>query len=173
MEVNMVTRTAHLPYLERVVGRPRSLKPPSGIAFAVLVTFGGCIVQPPTYADLGIEKTQAMRWQLEAEIPESKFEQFIAETKAAGEELTSIAAIAIAKKIKRESDPKPVKQADRRSNGYVSQYGNRCWELDAIDPYELINICRSAVEGLIEDKESWLIAKQKDALEREDLGKQL
>lgn len=33
----------------------------------------GCAVQPrddaPSYADLGIEKTQAMRWQLEAEIP--------------------------------------------------------------------------------------------------------
>ncbi|MBI4303493.1 MAG: hypothetical protein HY665_04050 [Chloroflexi bacterium] len=36
---------------------------------------GGSTMQPPSYADLGIEKTQAMRWQLEAEIPEEKFER--------------------------------------------------------------------------------------------------
>ncbi len=57
----------------------------------------------PTYKELGLEETQAYRWQLEAEIPEKKFEQFIAETKAAAEELTSVAAVRIAQKIKRES----------------------------------------------------------------------
>lgn len=56
----------------------------------------------PTYKELGIEKTQAMRWQLEAEIPEEKFEQFIAETKAKSEEITSRAALGIAMKIKHE-----------------------------------------------------------------------
>lgn len=44
----------------------------------------GNIMKPvETLADLGISKVQSHRWQLEAEIPEEKFEQFIAETKAA------------------------------------------------------------------------------------------
>lgn len=37
---------------------------------------------PPSYKELGIEKTQAMRWQLEAEMSEEVFERFTAETKA-------------------------------------------------------------------------------------------
>ncbi len=55
-------------------------------------------------ADLDISEAQSYRWQLEAEIPEERFEQFISETTAAAEELTSIAAVRIAQKIKREID---------------------------------------------------------------------
>lgn len=54
---------------------------------------------PPSYKELGIEKTQAMRWQLEAEIPEEVFERFAAETKAKREELTSRGVLAIALKL--------------------------------------------------------------------------
>jgi len=34
----------------------------------------------------------------------------------------------------------------------VNQYGDQCWELDAIEPNELITLCRAAVVSLIEDK---------------------
>ncbi len=47
----------------------------------------------PTYADLGIEKMQASRWQSVASVPEEEFEQHIAETKAAGEELTTASVL--------------------------------------------------------------------------------
>lgn len=58
--------------------------------------------ETPTLEELGISKIQSHRWQLEAEIPEEKFEQFIAETKAASEELTSRAALSIAARIRNE-----------------------------------------------------------------------
>lgn len=57
----------------------------------------------PTYEELGLTRLQSHRWQLEAEIPEEKFEQFIAETKAQADELTSRAALGLAMKIKNEA----------------------------------------------------------------------
>ena len=57
---------------------------------------GGNIVQPPSklskLEDLGINKTQSSRWQLEASIPEEEFENYI-ET---GEELTTAGAVRLA-----------------------------------------------------------------------------
>jgi N6-adenosine-specific RNA methylase IME4 len=61
---------------------------------------------PQTLQELGITSKQSQRWQLEAEIPEEKFEQFIAETKEAADELTSHAALTIATRMKHESDRK-------------------------------------------------------------------
>ncbi|MBA7673601.1 hypothetical protein ES703_81804 [subsurface metagenome] len=61
-----------------------------------------------TLPALGITRIQSHRWQLEAEIPEENFEQFIAETKAATEELTSRAALSIALKFRRQSEIKNV-----------------------------------------------------------------
>lgn len=58
---------------------------------------------PPSYKELGIERIQAMRWQLEAEIPEEVFERFAAETKAKREELTSRGVLAIALKLRRQT----------------------------------------------------------------------
>jgi site-specific DNA-methyltransferase (adenine-specific) len=43
----------------------------------------------PTLADIGITKMQSSRWQQVASIPENIFEQFIKDTKQAGEELTT------------------------------------------------------------------------------------
>ena len=69
--------------------------------------------------------------------------------------------------------PNPVKQADRRSTGYVSQYGDQCWELDAIEPNELITLCQTAVDSLIEDRDAWLAIIEKDKSERQALIDQL
>jgi len=55
-----------------------------------------------TLKELKTTRQDAQRWQLESSIPEEKFEQFITETKANAEELTSHAAIAFAAKIVRE-----------------------------------------------------------------------
>jgi hypothetical protein len=47
---------------------------------------GGYIVKPPEnipkLEDLGISKVQSHRWQLEAEVPETEFEQHVAEIKS-------------------------------------------------------------------------------------------
>lgn len=49
--------------------------------------------------DLGISKSQSHRWQTEAQVPDEEFEQYVAETKANGEELTSIGLRRKAKKL--------------------------------------------------------------------------
>jgi hypothetical protein len=42
--------------------------------------------------------------------------------------------------------PNPTKRADTRSPSYVTQFGDQCWELDAIEPSELQRIVRESVE---------------------------
>ena len=58
---------------------------------------GGSIVRPPenrpTLSDLGIDKHDSSRWQKIAAVPEPDFERYLTETKAAGRELTSSAAL--------------------------------------------------------------------------------
>ena len=50
--------------------------------------------------------------------------------------------------------PNPTKFADPRSRSYVSQFGDECWELDAIEPRELQRIVKQAVEEQM-DLEAW------------------
>jgi hypothetical protein len=69
--------------------------------------------------------------------------------------------------------PNPVKKADRRTSGYTSQYGDQCWELDAIEPDELIRLCQTAVDALIQDEAAWLTIKERDRSDREALREQL
>lgn len=62
--------------------------------------------------------------------------------------------------------PNAAKIADTRSDAYISQYGNKCWELDAIEPNQLIRLCGEAVEGCIADKDNWLAIKEQDEADR-------
>ncbi len=62
--------------------------------------------------------------------------------------------------------PNPTKLADPRSAGYVVRYGKQCWELDAIEPNELVRICRDAVKGNIRDQAKWDGLAAKDKRER-------
>jgi phage N-6-adenine-methyltransferase len=53
---------------------------------------------PPTYADMGIHKIQAHRWQKAASVPEDVFEKHIKDTIDAKEELTSKSVLSLTKK---------------------------------------------------------------------------
>jgi hypothetical protein len=57
---------------------------------------------PPSYEDLGIEKTQAHRWQQIASVPEDRFEAHISHVKDAGRELSSAGVYDLARQ------PRPV-----------------------------------------------------------------
>ena len=69
--------------------------------------------------------------------------------------------------------PNPAKMADTRANGYVSQYGSQCWELDAIPPDELVRLCGDAVASLISNPDAWQAIKERDATDRNHMLKQL
>ena len=51
----------------------------------------------PALAEMGVSKTQSSRWQALARLPKREFEGFITETKGAGRELTTTAALKLAK----------------------------------------------------------------------------
>jgi hypothetical protein len=63
--------------------------------------------------------------------------------------------------------PNPAKITDSRAAGYIAEYGDESWELDALPPDVLSGLVREHVEGLIEDQ-AW-----DDAQERERDGQRL
>jgi hypothetical protein len=64
--------------------------------------------------------------------------------------------------------PNPTKRADPRSPKYVEEFGDECWELDAIEPDELQSIVRGAVERYI-DMDAWNEGLTEEEKERETL----
>lgn len=58
----------------------------------------------PTLAEQGITKNQSARWQAIAAVPESTFEQYVAETRAKAERLSSKAVLSRAKPKKLTDD---------------------------------------------------------------------
>jgi hypothetical protein len=49
-----------------------------------------------------------------------------------------------------DKGPKPGSKGDPRYKWFVRNYGKRCWELDAMDPNDLRDIVREAIEDEIE-----------------------
>lgn len=58
--------------------------------------------------------------------------------------------------------PNPAKITDKRAKGYIRTYGRKSWELDAIEPDELVRIVRKAIEGHL-DRKKW--KKSNDRME--------
>ncbi len=65
--------------------------------------------------------------------------------------------------------PNPTKELDTKAKAYKQQFGDRCWELDALPPDELQRLIVSALDSLI-DKTIWEADKGQEARERESLG---
>jgi hypothetical protein len=64
--------------------------------------------------------------------------------------------------------PKPGKKGDPRYKWFVSRYGDRCWELDAMDPRDLRACVEAAIKDLI-DEEEWQRCETVNAAERESI----
>lgn len=45
-----------------------------------------------------------------------------------------------------EPPPNPTKEADPRSDDYIAEFGETCWELDALDPALLVQLIRDTIE---------------------------
>jgi hypothetical protein len=69
--------------------------------------------------DLGISRNQSTRWQMQARVPESVFQEHIRETCQAGKELTSARLIRLAKHWDESG------QADEHANGSAVYHRNR------------------------------------------------
>jgi hypothetical protein len=61
------------------------------------------------------------------------------------------------------------KKGDPRSPKYKAKHGDRCWELDALDPRTLRDILRKEVEDLI-DWEAWNAAKDAERNAKREFG---
>jgi hypothetical protein len=67
--------------------------------------------------------------------------------------------------------PNPTKLTDPRSQAYVAQYGDQCWELDAIEPRELQRIVKDAIEEHI-DRDVWYSSLEQEQKDRTSLIEQ-
>lgn len=90
--------------------------------------------EPLTLAEVGISKTQSARWQRMADIPELEFEEHIARTKAANEELTSASVRRFAKELDKQEEAerlralteqfKPTPELDTMRQRYTLLHGD-------------------------------------------------
>jgi hypothetical protein len=64
--------------------------------------------------------------------------------------------------------PNPTKQTDSRSTGYEAEYGEECWELDALNPTVMSDLIGTTIGDLV-DLEAWEEIEKGEALQREYL----
>ena len=67
--------------------------------------------------------------------------------------------------------PNPTKVTDSRAGRYMARYGDECWELDAIEPDELVRLVRESAEAEVTDWDAWNELKDQDEKEREAIRK--
>lgn len=67
------------------------------------------------------------------------------------------------------SFPAADKRKDPRYRWFVSNYGNRCWEIDALDPNDLRDCVEAYIRTCINDRDAWERCEQINKAERESL----
>jgi hypothetical protein len=65
--------------------------------------------------------------------------------------------------------PNPTKLTDSRANGYISEFGEECWELDALRPEAIDKLITDAVEEYV-DTELFSRMKTKEENARQILS---
>lgn len=68
--------------------------------------------------------------------------------------------------------PNPTKTADPRATEYIEEFGNECWELDAIDPDEIQELVATTITSHI-DAQTWNQTLEQQRQERQELEEQL
>lgn len=95
---------------------------------SILETTGSTML-PVVLEDLGIDKFQSSRWQLEAEVPLEEFERHVAEIKAAKDkELTSVGLRRLAQRLKQK------KEAETTEANILEFEGEAKYHTIVIDP---------------------------------------
>lgn len=67
--------------------------------------------------------------------------------------------------LERNPPPNPVKVTDTRFAKYTAEFGDKCWELDALEPAELDDLVSRAVESYV-DKDLWQATLAREVEER-------
>jgi hypothetical protein len=66
--------------------------------------------------------------------------------------------------------PNPAKITDSRAAGYIREFGDESWELDALDPDVLVDLIRTNILSLV-DVDRWNAERDRQEREREVLIK--
>ena len=71
--------------------------------------------------------------------------------------------------------PNPAKITDPRAVGYIEEYGNKSWELDALEPKVLMAIAEEGIKEFIDLEKyySWIEKERKEKKALEDFGDSL
>ena len=64
--------------------------------------------------------------------------------------------------------PNPAKITDSRAKGYIAEYGDESWELDALEPAVLTLLIEEAVAELRDD-DLWEASQDREATQKQDL----
>lgn len=65
--------------------------------------------------------------------------------------------------------PNPTKATDSRSPKYVEEYGEECWELDALEPKVIQELVEETILGL-RDEDKWDEAEERENQDRDQLA---
>ena len=71
--------------------------------------------------------------------------------------------------------PNPAKITDPRAKWYIKEYGNKSWELDALEPRVLINITEKGIKGFLDEEKYnyWITREREEKKALEDFGDKL
>jgi hypothetical protein len=64
--------------------------------------------------------------------------------------------------------PNPAKETDSRAAGYIEQYGDESWELDALDPKVIDALIEGAIQEIV-DHDKWAEMQEREEREQDQL----